>query len=197
MTTSALTAIETHYGGCRFRSRLEARWAVFFDAIGWDWNYEPQGFATGPVQYLPDFHIPNETTPVSDNGMYVEVKGNLTSLSLGKLIPFCREGQNVVALLSDIPRSGDGIDGPDVWLLTPSYYKGGYVEVWSAAFLPTKSGFALFPFSFPRLIETEEGLIRVVSRDLSNVSGYIKRPVQVDNAYRKARSARFEFGEQG
>lgn len=26
--------IETHYNGYRFRSRLEARWAVFFDALG-------------------------------------------------------------------------------------------------------------------------------------------------------------------
>jgi hypothetical protein len=36
--------IETKYKGCRFRSRLEARWAVFFDALGIRWWYEPEGF---------------------------------------------------------------------------------------------------------------------------------------------------------
>ncbi len=36
--------IETKYKGCRFRSRLEARWAVFFDALGIKWRYEPEGF---------------------------------------------------------------------------------------------------------------------------------------------------------
>ena len=40
----ALRPIETHYNGYRFRSRLEARWAVFFDALGWTYQYEPQGF---------------------------------------------------------------------------------------------------------------------------------------------------------
>lgn len=33
MTMSPLKPIDTHYKGCRFRSRLEARWAVFFDHL--------------------------------------------------------------------------------------------------------------------------------------------------------------------
>ena len=41
---SALKAIETEYKGYRFRSRLEARWAVFFDACGVKWEYEPEGY---------------------------------------------------------------------------------------------------------------------------------------------------------
>lgn len=36
-------ALTTRYAGCRFRSRLEARWAVFFDHLGIEWEYEPQG----------------------------------------------------------------------------------------------------------------------------------------------------------
>ena len=32
-----IKAIPTEYKGYRFRSRLEARWAVFFDACGADW----------------------------------------------------------------------------------------------------------------------------------------------------------------
>ena len=32
--SSDIKAIETEYDGHRFRSRLEARWAVFFNAVG-------------------------------------------------------------------------------------------------------------------------------------------------------------------
>lgn len=50
-------AIETRYGGCHFRSRLEARWAVFFDTAGIAWDYEPEGYDLQSGPYLPDFRI--------------------------------------------------------------------------------------------------------------------------------------------
>ena len=54
-----IKAIETQYQGYRFRSRLEARWAVFFDALGVEWEYEPEGFDLGHEgKYLPDFYLP-------------------------------------------------------------------------------------------------------------------------------------------
>ena len=53
-----IKAIETVYNGYRFRSRLEARWAVFFDALGVEYEYEPQGFVLpSGKHYLPDFKI--------------------------------------------------------------------------------------------------------------------------------------------
>ena len=53
-----MKAIETIYKGYRFRSRLEARWAVFFDALGIDWQYEVEGFELDNGEwYLPDFKI--------------------------------------------------------------------------------------------------------------------------------------------
>lgn len=65
-----IQAIETSYKGYKFRSRLEARWAVFFDALDIKWEYEPQGFyLTDGSKYLPDFHL-----PTFDGGAYVEVK---------------------------------------------------------------------------------------------------------------------------
>lgn len=48
--------IRTEYKGTRFRSRLEARWAAFFDLIGWRWTYEPID-AGG---WIPDFMIHGE-----------------------------------------------------------------------------------------------------------------------------------------
>lgn len=48
-----MKAIPTIYGGIRFRSRLEAKWACFFDALGWSWVYEP--FDTNG--WIPDFQL--------------------------------------------------------------------------------------------------------------------------------------------
>jgi hypothetical protein len=84
-----IKAIETEYKGYRFRSRLEARWAVFFDTLGIAWEYEPQGFdlteayrdytltqdyrplsqlkSGERLLYLPDFYLPLQKR-------YVEIK---------------------------------------------------------------------------------------------------------------------------
>ena len=51
--------IETHYNGYRFRSRLEARWAIFFDKAGISYEYELEGFELRDYgYYLPDFWLP-------------------------------------------------------------------------------------------------------------------------------------------
>ena len=63
-----IKAIETVYNGYRFRSRLEARWAVFFDALGVKYEYEKEGFDLDGVWYLPDFWLPQVS-------MWAEVKG--------------------------------------------------------------------------------------------------------------------------
>lgn len=55
----SIKAIETKYKGFRFRSRLEARWAIFFDMIGLKYEYEVEGFDMNGVRYLPDFYIPS------------------------------------------------------------------------------------------------------------------------------------------
>jgi hypothetical protein len=53
-----IQAIETRYKGYRFRSRLEARWAVFLDSLKEEWDYEPEGFSLASGPYLPDFWLP-------------------------------------------------------------------------------------------------------------------------------------------
>lgn len=53
-----MKAIETKNMGYRFRSRTEARWAVFFTRIAFQWEYEPQGFMLdSQTPYLPDFKL--------------------------------------------------------------------------------------------------------------------------------------------
>jgi hypothetical protein len=63
-----MKAIETRYKNRRFRSRLEARWAVFFDALGIQWEYEKEGYELDGMQYLPDFWLPEQDC-------WVEIKG--------------------------------------------------------------------------------------------------------------------------
>lgn len=72
-TTSKIKPIETIYNGYRFRSRLEAKWAVYFDAAGLKYEYEKDGFDLGSDDkqtfgwYLPDFYFPSLKT-------YCEIK---------------------------------------------------------------------------------------------------------------------------
>jgi hypothetical protein len=61
-------AIETSYNGYRFRSRLEARWAVFFHALGVKYKYESEGFDLGGVYYLPDFWLPHTVEELAKTG---------------------------------------------------------------------------------------------------------------------------------
>lgn len=63
-----IKAIETMYNGYHFRSRLEARWAVFFDTLGIEYVYEKEGYDLGDAGwYLPDFWLPQVN-------MWAEVK---------------------------------------------------------------------------------------------------------------------------
>ena len=56
---SKLKPIETRYRGYLCRSRLEARWMVFLDHLGIDFEYELEGFDLPNGQrYLPDLWLP-------------------------------------------------------------------------------------------------------------------------------------------
>ena len=100
--------IETEYKGYRFRSRLEARWAIFFDACGVDWEYEPEGYDLGDgLYYLPDFLL--HGVDGRDGGdLYVEVKGQMTDLDAVKINRFAELG-NKVLVVGRIPE-GDSAD---------------------------------------------------------------------------------------
>jgi hypothetical protein len=61
--------IQTKAYGRRFRSRLEARWAVFLTSLGVRWEYEAEGFQTDAGPYLPDFWLPEIR-----GGVWLEIK---------------------------------------------------------------------------------------------------------------------------
>lgn len=69
-----MQSIDTFYNGNYFRSRLEARWAYFFDALGLKYQYEPEGFKSNGNYYLPDFFLPDCFLRKFSIGVYVEIK---------------------------------------------------------------------------------------------------------------------------
>jgi len=96
-------AIPTEYNGYIFRSRLEARWALFFDALGIRCEYEPEGFDLGDgVWYLPDFYLPQ-----INGGVYVEVKGDMKDEDYDKVEAFWKEGDRPLYVLGELPTQAD------------------------------------------------------------------------------------------
>lgn len=91
--------IETKYNGYTFRSRLEARWAAFFDILEWRWEYEPTEFDG----WVPDFvlfgkkqNVFVEVKPVSSFPQHVADKIDLSGcqdevLILGMTFPIVNE----------------------------------------------------------------------------------------------------------
>lgn len=221
MTTIA--PIETHYAGCRFRSRLEARWAVFFDTLGVPWEYEPQGFEVGPDMirrwYLPDFYLPTL-------GTWVEAKGDPLRLDL--------------RLLADAVHPKTGLGRPDPYYETSLLILGPIPEPGSAYlhWRIAQQGYAhcdqfcacadvqysqVAFIAAPRIVTDDardvEGLkprevagvkalgaflhqsgrsrLQPSGGDLTRAEPSLLVPLSrpVDDAYRAARSARFEHGE--
>lgn len=97
-----MKAIETVYKGYRFRSRLEARWAVFLDHMKEPWEYEKEGYELPSGWYLPDFWLPWQQT-------WLEIKPNeLSELEMKKCIELATiTKKDVIAAvgLPKIPKS--------------------------------------------------------------------------------------------
>lgn len=109
--------IETIYNGYRFRSRLEARWAVFFDHLNIGYRYEPEGFDIDGTWYLPDFYLP-------DYHCWFEVKSpNITSDDLIKPLKFGATGRCIIVPCGDVWHGtaavifGFGIDCEGVYIV--------------------------------------------------------------------------------
>lgn len=135
--------IETIYNGYRFRSRLEARWAVFFDAAGIEYKYEAEGFDLGDgVYYLPDFYLPKRD-------LYVEVKapGEWNTNDVQKIVKFHEAGKEVFCV-SDFPNL-DNFKGT-LWKIydnSHSQYNNEYIPmVYSDLFLNKKIDHAFEDF---------------------------------------------------
>lgn len=92
--------IETRYKGRLFRSRLEARWAVWFDVLGVTWEYEKEGFDVNGRWYLPDFWLPTWNR-------WVEIKPHT---------PLSDESINLLAGVSDFAKTVSFIFHGEPWI---------------------------------------------------------------------------------
>ena len=97
--------IETIYAGSRFRSRLEARWAVFFNWLKIRYVYEPEGYELSDgTRYLPDFYLPDQDT-------FFEAKGVLTREDERKIQQFRKDINKPVVIGYDNMK----FDATDRW----------------------------------------------------------------------------------
>lgn len=104
-----MDAIETKYNGRKFRSRLEARWAVFLDSCDIEYEYEPEGFVDNDLEemYLPDFYLPKY-------GVFAEVKPSTANskFSLEKAARFVENGDiEKLLILPPFPQPAEQYDG--------------------------------------------------------------------------------------
>lgn len=96
-----MKAIQTTYRGYRFRSRVEARYAVFFDALGLKWEYEKQGYALPSGPYLPDFWI-------REMDCWVEIKGEEPTSREKRLAQELSEEHKTCVLFHGVPMENPG-----------------------------------------------------------------------------------------
>lgn len=214
--------IETHYAGHRFRSRLEARWAVFFDTLGLTWEYEPQGFVIGggyleTNPYLPDFYL-------RDERLWVEVKGQLDAAALDRIchavcahggLPLDPEGSPrpaeyplaTLLILGDIPRptrstvlhAGLRWWKGDVIVETMRFVGALRGRSSRATLASTRSGYPdgeVIWNDGPSLLDIIGGPSRLL-QPIAVVDTPTLGAAIVGDAYAAARRARFEHGESG
>lgn len=187
---------DTYYKGYHFRSRLEARWAVFFDELGIKWEYEPEGFVLdNGMSYLPDFFLHGLEGRVKGD-LYVEVKGKATDEDYKKIYGFCgiqeqdEHPRNRLFVVAGIP---DGTTIREITWNTEDMASNG---------LKTESGHYIYPFNFETLdgddFAAHIGLNKNGKPEIfGDDDNYLcnRDDARTLKAYLKARQARFEFGE--
>ena len=117
-----IEAIPTEYKNIKFRSKLEVKWAVFFDECGIEYVYEHDGYRfqkpedADPTNYIPDFILKNVGGSINGN-LYVEVKGVMDIVDAKKIKGFVREGRDSKTRPTDTPVLvlGDIPDGFDIY----------------------------------------------------------------------------------
>lgn len=174
--TTTLKAIETVYKGYRFRSRLEARWAVFLDSLGIKWVYEHEGFETSSGWYLPDFYLPEWY-------LWAEIKpGSPSDDHFVKPQAFVIEGKRHLMLISGNPWP----DEYEITFMPPDIEQAG---PWVGLEMMTCrhcNGF---------WVANESSMLKIGVHTCERHDSQPVRCPVIREAYQRARSARFEHGE--
>lgn len=121
-----IAVIQTAYRGVLFRSRLEARWAVFFTSLGLDWQYEPEGFETPVGRYLPDFRVAGCYAEVKPQGLDHSAFDKARALAAGGYATLLLEGSPHARSLTFIHAGTPvalQVSTPSVVCLVPADFK--------------------------------------------------------------------------
>jgi hypothetical protein len=151
---------------------------VFFDSLGLQWEYEPEGYELdGFVRYLPDFLVKYPGEP----DVWFEVKASLSSISedeFRKIKKFAEAVTDKVILL-------DGT--PDMKM---------YHQIYSELSYPIKP---LSPTEMGCALWSGKGRIWVDGAEYFDPKwAWDSRALPVlQKAVNAARSARFEYGQNG
>jgi hypothetical protein len=202
--------IETFYNGYRFRSRLEARWAVFFDNAFIEYQYEPEGYVLDDGScYLPDFYLPLfhmfvEIKPLdTDERKIHEAENKLLQIFNANI--FSQEGDGItVALFRGEPLEND------TWIFCrektngetgcgwyPMKFMRGIFGEYNGkkyCFKKTETVIGVYCSNNDTFFDSSafDGNARLVNA--TEIKGCLST---FKSAKFKARQARFEFGERG
>lgn len=172
--------IQTEYNGNKFRSRLEARWAVFFNRIGLKFVYEKEGFELGEgKRYLPDFWIP--VSEDDDWGCWIEIKATQATKD---------ELDKMYRVVNATKCSGFIIQGnpwPREYNITSFYYDNGSV------FKSTKLKFGWYYSGYE-----DTSFIAIGNEELAEGSPeteVIVDDTYLERAFKSARQSQFEHGK--
>ena len=182
-----IKAIQTKYKGYKFRSRLESRWAVFFDALDIKWQYEPDGYELdGGVRYLPDFFLPlapNKWCALDKYpgaGYWIEVKGGKpTAAEVDKMKELCLVSRHHGYMVYGVPGE-----------FAPIRCNMEKDVVFSTE---QKNAYSFITANLPELTAADS---LYFSAFIDGCTPY-DEPPDVASAINAAKSARFEFGESG
>lgn len=193
-----LKTIETRYAGCHFRSRLEARWAVFFNNLGVRWDYELQGFHLPAGPYLPDFWLPE-----INSGIWFEVKPDtpdcLAERNTGKWDQLVEMTKKSLVIAHGMPR-------PDQDLIYGAMNINGWMEEYGffrdedgvpSTWWDNGRAFCECPECGKISIQFEGRSARIGCHPDGSDRRHTYDSLRILDAYRMALSARFEHGQSG
>lgn len=186
--------IETHYDNCHFRSRLEARLAVFFNYLRTPYEYEKEGYNLDGESYLPDFFLPEVTLRgglkhfstfteediICSPGVWLEVKGQDPTKEEDRLCEKLGHFTNIpTVIIKGLPDIDQSWNFSQIW----PWWDEGMVFMKCFRCGAVK-------------IEFLESNYSECGRCGYSEDGMWKHP-DILSALRHAKSARFEFGRSG
>ncbi|MGW4139380.1 hypothetical protein ACWELV_21695 [Streptomyces mirabilis] len=184
--------IETSYDGHRFRSRLEARWAVFFNVLDISWEYESQGYVLDGTPYLPDFKLllPDGRT------VFAEIKNAEVSEHHGEHVDLCRSlaresGAPVLLLVG--PPGGLKSRYRMYHQFTPDLQPGSFTAAFFQDYGPKLVTADAYWFQ-QATVNEETGVLEFQFTDRRAAKAF---GIGVCDAVNAARAARFEHGDRG